>query len=188
MAQRDIYQTLEDRNNIDFVENNGPFCCKRTDAWLGKGFYFWEYHIENAHWWGEKSYRNNYIVCKANYVFDNMTCYDLVDNYENRTQLREIEKKLAEDDNYPPPYTVPRIIAYMKYIGIFHYQAIRIVGEQVKKVNSTYSKAIPFQSKSSTHYYETIPPIQVCFYDKGIIMLDQYAVVYSKYFDQDYCV
>ena len=33
-----VYQTLEDRNNIEYIETNGPFKCERPDACLGHGY------------------------------------------------------------------------------------------------------------------------------------------------------
>ena len=33
------FQTLEDMDNIDIVELNGPFPCTHKGAWLGYGCY-----------------------------------------------------------------------------------------------------------------------------------------------------
>ena len=54
-----LYQTLEDRSNIDYVEENGPFICRRNSAWLGIGYYYWDTFVDNAHLWGEKIYKKN---------------------------------------------------------------------------------------------------------------------------------
>jgi len=65
---RKIYQTLEDRNNPDVVENQGPFLCNRKDVWLGIGYYFWDSFIENAHWWGKEGARyKNYFICESSF-------------------------------------------------------------------------------------------------------------------------
>lgn len=37
---RIIYQTVEDRENPDYVEQHGPFICTNKNAWLGEGYYF----------------------------------------------------------------------------------------------------------------------------------------------------
>jgi hypothetical protein len=73
-----IYQTLENRGNLDFIENNGPFICKRNNAWLGTGYYFWESFIENAHWWGKEcnNYPNGYVICKAIYTENEEKCFN----------------------------------------------------------------------------------------------------------------
>lgn len=59
MKYTDIYQTLEDRQNYDDVEEHGPyFCCARDangipkngvkEPWLGEGYYFWDTRIADA--------------------------------------------------------------------------------------------------------------------------------------------
>ena len=49
MTECVIYQTLEDRDNYDEVEECGPFPCCSSNAWLGKGCYFWDDEIIVAH-------------------------------------------------------------------------------------------------------------------------------------------
>ncbi len=59
-----LYQTVSDRDNADYIEDNAPFRCERKDAWLGEGYYFWDTLIKNAHWWGEIAYNNEYVITK----------------------------------------------------------------------------------------------------------------------------
>lgn len=49
-----IFQTLEDRDNPDKVEQHGPYQSEMSH-WLGKGYYFWDRNITRAHWWGRKA-------------------------------------------------------------------------------------------------------------------------------------
>lgn len=37
--RKELYQTVEDRDNPDYVLENGPFKCI-SNAWLGDGYYF----------------------------------------------------------------------------------------------------------------------------------------------------
>ena len=55
MGVKKIFQTLEDRNNPDEVESQGPFICT-NNPWLGKGYYFWDTFLDLAHWWGTKAF------------------------------------------------------------------------------------------------------------------------------------
>ena len=48
MKLRKAYQTLENRNNPDQIEEQGPFLCNRKSAWLGEGYYFWDSFIEKC--------------------------------------------------------------------------------------------------------------------------------------------
>ena len=72
MKLRKAYQTLENRNNPDKIEEQGPFLCSHKNAWLGKGYYFWDSFIENAHWWGQKGarYKNGYVICESTFELD----------------------------------------------------------------------------------------------------------------------
>ena len=47
MGVKKIFQTLEDRNNPDEVESQGPFICT-NNPWLGKGYYFWDTFLDLA--------------------------------------------------------------------------------------------------------------------------------------------
>ena len=48
MGWKTIYQTLENRDNADEVERDGPFLCNRKNAWLGTGYYFGDTFVELA--------------------------------------------------------------------------------------------------------------------------------------------
>ena len=61
MKSANIYQTLEDRDNYEYVKKHGPlFCHERysngnlkkgiKEPWLGPGYYFWDTRIEDAQW------------------------------------------------------------------------------------------------------------------------------------------
>ena len=67
MKDTDIYQTLEDRQNYEDVEEHGPYFCYARYAngnpksgvkepWLGEGYYFWDTRIADARWWGDTVY------------------------------------------------------------------------------------------------------------------------------------
>ena len=43
MKLRKAYQTLENRSNPDQIEEQGPFLCRHKNAWLGEGYYFWDF-------------------------------------------------------------------------------------------------------------------------------------------------
>lgn len=58
MDRRTLFQAVKDLDNPDEIEQNGPFKCRREDAWLGEGYYFWDSFVELAHWWGRESLGN----------------------------------------------------------------------------------------------------------------------------------
>ena len=91
----DLYQTLEDKSNVDYVEENGPFICERRDAWLGRGYYYWDTFVDNAHLWGKKIYNSNnkdYMICLSKVEFSNENVYDL-DCPSTLLEFQILEKK-----------------------------------------------------------------------------------------------
>ena len=93
-----LYQTVEDRDNPEHIKSNSPFLCNRKDAWLGKGYYFWDTLIENAHWWGKTVYKNNdYVVLKFLCDSINIKCFDLHGNLEHLSYFNEVADILKKE-------------------------------------------------------------------------------------------
>jgi len=58
------HQTIEDQNNVDEVEKNGPIKAV-FKPYLGDGYYYWDNNIKAAHWWGSNNYGGNYMICES---------------------------------------------------------------------------------------------------------------------------
>ena len=121
------YQTLEDKNNVDYFEQNGPHKCTSGSSWLGFGYYFWDTEMEWAHNWGRSKYRE-YVIFQAKLRIDEST-FDLYGNVEHqRLALEwrsEILKKYLKTD--ASTLTVFNIIEYAKKWAKFDetYYSIR---------------------------------------------------------------
>jgi hypothetical protein len=179
---KEIFQTLENKDNPDYIEQNGPFQCDRKDAWLGKGYYFWESFIENAHWWGEKcpEYQNEYIICKAVYEYDNNKCFNLIDNKEHITIFKNSIELMKEQDMFQKnKTTVSQILHFLqKNIRLFNnFDACRVYGVYSKEKKSNYSLTVPFKT-NKPQYLDLCPPIQICFYKKNALNLHNYKIIY----------
>jgi hypothetical protein len=192
LAIKTVYQTLEDRGNPDYVENNGPFPCNRNNAWLGNGYYFWDSFIENAHWWGAEGtkYANGYFICKAYYDFDDSNCFNLIDNPDHFKMFNDSKKLMQEKGLFlENTTTVARIIEYLKNtLKIFNYQAIRVYGINSKSFNSPYSNRTIFDKKHNTKYLDSLPAIQICFFSKSSLNLREYTLIYPPEYSDDYLV
>lgn len=178
---RDIYQTLENRENADEVEKCGPFLCKRFNAWLGAGYYFWESFIENAHWWGNTYEKNGYFICKSKYNLDEK-CFNLVDNPEHITYLKEIIKFLKKQGLIEhDKTTISRVLNYIKDELSFldNYQSIRVLGLKSKSKSTHYSYTLPFLENKSS-YIDLNPAIQICFFSKRTALLEDFHIIYPE--------
>lgn len=178
-----VYQTLEDRDNLDKIEQEGPFLCVRSDAWLGMGYYFWESFIENAKWWGEKNHlEKGYVITQAHYTNDEDKCFNLIDNPEHLRSFNEVIELLRKDGLYiPTKTTVSRIIMFLRSIDKFPYNATRAKGENCKSPSSKFSITTIFNQKFPAIYLDSLPAIQVCFYRKGEpLNLSKYKIVFPE--------
>lgn len=92
------YQTIEDRNNPDEVEENGPIPGV-YHPWLGDGYYFWDGFIANAHWWGKAHVRKEYMICKASIAVEDDYFLDLHGNPEHMQYFSKTLKLIADELN-----------------------------------------------------------------------------------------
>jgi len=186
VTKKVVYQTLEDRENPDYIESDGPFPCKRLNAWLGEGFYFWDTFIENAHWWGSEgaNYNDGYVICKSECDFTDEKCFDLVGNTEHILEFAKAIKLMKEKGLYNDQTTVARIIYHLKdVLKMFNYEASRVYGVKSKLLNSKFSACINFLP-SKPQYLDILPAIQICFYKKKSLNLRNYKIVFpDEYID-----
>lgn len=190
MTKLTVHQTLADWNNPDYVEENGPFKSTNSAAWLGVGYYFWDTHIELAHWWGDVGYHGNYMVCRAKATLDE-SCWDLHGIGEHRIEFKLICDEIVKSGvSTKEKLLVPQVIEFLKKRGKFLYSAIRALG-----MNSIWDKSpltdehllfrMKFVEKSSVHL-DIHPPVQLCLVDKKSLSLQKYKVVYPNEYSEFY--
>ena len=182
----DLIQTLQDFENPDEVEADGPFKCTDKSAWMGEGYYFWDTHIELGHWWGKHRLRaTRYIICTAEGTLDN-SCWDLHGNGRHRLEFRRIcetisTRSKAEIKNL----TFPNVIEFIKQHGQITYEAIRAEG--VDSINiENFHLRLSFVPNNKA-YFDVHPPVQVCLIKKKALSLRNYKIVYPvEYTSEQY--
>lgn len=182
-----VYQTLENRGtHLRELEANGPYPCNWENSWLGDGYYFWDTFIENAHWWGDKvrKFSKGYIICEATCYFNDSECLDLHGNLEQLKQFKEAftlaKKNKLVDDNT----TIKNFLAKLRgeLESFQKYTAIRINAIKSKNYTSIYSINLLFE-KDRNQFMEVIPAIQICFYNKNSLGLNNYRIVFPEEFE-----
>lgn len=176
-----IFQTLEDRNNVDYVEANGPFPGNVRDRWLGKGYYFWDTLEESAHFWGRVAYENNgkeYIIARSEVMLP-------PDRVLNLLEPEDLVKFAAWRDVYAATFpgtkvTVERVLEHARNIMGRKFPYVAIKAEFKDSINSRkYQDRISPNGKA---YLDLKPAVQICICDKAIIGKDNFKVIYpSKY-------
>lgn len=184
MKNRKLYQAVEDRDNPDEIEQKGPFLCKRKDAWLGQGYYFWDSFIELAHWWGKTGYGDNYVICLAHCNAEFPHTYDLYNCPEHLKSFRMLSDKLAEE--FPDKQiTVCFVLEMLKAHSDFltEYQAIRAKSDNCWR----NVPCLPFIKRNHAHL-EMIPPIQICVLNKTFLIDGKYKIIYPEKYLIEGCV
>lgn len=175
---------MEDRSNIEEIENNGPFICKNKNAWLGVGFYFWDSNIESAHWWGKTSCHNNYIICKSQYDYNLEDFFDLVGNTEHTNELKQCAIILNKKSNTNA--TVSMTIEVLKRTTDFLEKFKAIRAYPIKFRNN--SEDFIFFNDNHKAYINLIPPIQICVFDKSFLYNNKFEIIYPEIYCKDFSV
>jgi hypothetical protein len=190
VANKTLYQTLEDRGNPDEIESEGPFPCNRKSAWLGNGYYFWDTFISNAHWWGMEGakYANGYIICKAESDFNAIECFDLVGVTEHILEFSRVIELMKKEGIYKKDTTVARVIFYWKdTLKIFKFKSIRAYGLKCKYPGSRFNSFILFNS-NKPQYLDFSPAYQICFFERKDMRLASFKIVFPLEYMDGYAV
>lgn len=180
-----LYQTLEDRNNPDEVEQHGPYKCTRKDAWLGDGYYFWHHFIDFAHRWGKVSYSGNYMICRQTaFIYGNPDILDLVGDVEMMDVINQYA--ITIEKAYKEPVLVKTVLMHMRRLGVLtEYKGVRIEGRESMAGGYNIKSHRLFFKDGYTSYFEMKPPVQVCVYDKSILD-DDFRVIYPDEYNLIY--
>lgn len=166
------YQTLEDRGNRDVVELDGPFECRRDNAWLGFGYYFWDTDIEWAHFWGKTAYGDeNYFVGNCEISLEH--CFDLVGSVQHRMALDEVIAVMKLENLINGPVVLTTVIEFMKQNNLFPYKLIR------SQDIPNRAKRLKF-NKFRKEYMILNQRVQICVIDKKDVLLSEFSVVYPE--------
>lgn len=183
-----IYQTLKDKNNPDEIEEYGPFPCRRPNAWLGDGYYFWDTFIDLAHWWGQKSLSNSYIVCEG-IIYKDHTCWDLHGDGSHLQEFEDICWEIVDSGiSSTEKLLVPQVIEFIKKKGQFKYKAIRALG--VDSITNWFSSGIELLkirfNSGKKPFLNLRPAVQVCLVDKQALSLQGFRIVYPDEYLESY--
>lgn len=167
------YHTLEDRNNVDHIEEWGPQQCTRINAWLGDGYYFWDGDIYWAHDWG-KNYSKGYLVFSGEILINENT-YDLVGNVLHKKEFYEVIN-IMKNEGYLKSLqnvTVAKVIEYLKrYIG-FEYNSIRAADYP----RSAFK--VSFGGKNGEFMYLN-ERVQICLITKKNLSLQSFRAIFPE--------
>lgn len=177
------YQTLEDRDNADEVERDGPYMCKSKNAWLTEGYYFWDDNIDFAKDWG-KVYRDRgciIIECKLNFS----RLLDLVGSTSSHKEFEQLFKVVQERGGNKDRWKFGDIVRFLREMnkkrsGVFPYEGIRVEDYPKTALRIYYSD-------KGQEFMLCGKRIQICLFAKNSLILPSgVRVVYpEKYVMED---
>lgn len=172
MRSRHLYQSVEDRGRVEYT----PIFCEAKDAWLGKGYYFWDSEIKDAHWWGQEHYNGFYVICQSKYDYDSLEYFDLLGNTDHRKYLFTFAEALI--NRYRKQYSVAETLELLKLIDksfLQNYKAVRALPESLEtKVRRLYF------DKNEKYFISNRTRIQMCVIDLGFLLEGEYVSVYHS--------
>lgn len=177
------YQTLEDRDNIDYVESDGPFQCKRGDAWLGHGYYFWDSNLQWAIDWGENSFKTKgkeFIVASCGIDLSKQ-CLDLFGSVADKLEFLRIVEVMKQSGKIKEHHRLilPNIIQFMVSNNIFPYKSIRSA-DYPKMQLRLYFSSNPDRGEFTILNQR----VQICVKQKKEVVLQPFKVIFpEKYLD-----
>lgn len=172
------YHTVEDRDNPDEIEADGPFKCTRRDAWLGPGYYFWDTRIMWAHKWGKDAYERkgyNYVICQAELDNSPSIMFDLFGNILHQEEFLQayllLKTQLDKSGKYP---LVSEVLHFLHKQNLMTYKSVR-AGD-----NGNEAYDIDFQPKRE---FMTIRQrVQICLFEKNGITLQNFQIVFPEHY------
>lgn len=177
----EAFQTLEDRDNIDLVEMEGPFSCNHKNAWLGRGCYLWDTRLDWALDWGDFAYISkgkNFIIGKC-WIDLNNDCFDLKGSVQHQFDFQEIVKTMIESKKIKreEEAIVPNVIEFMKMKGLFNFKSIRAFD-----MNNTKKFYFRFDRNSGKpkEFMTINQRVQICVLEKKGVILRPFKVVYPE--------
>lgn len=185
-----VFQTLKYKGTPEDIERDGPFICRWENSWMGTGYYFWETFLVNAHWWGKAHLNGNYIICEAEYTFDDEKIFDLSGgNPQHSADFDEYSKFLKKQGFIKDKVTtVSKVFQFLRtHIKGFNYEATRAYGVNSigEILHPEHIYRMPFELQLGA-YLDLRPAIQICFYTKSALNLKNYRVIYPDEFIDQY--
>lgn len=171
------YQTLEDKDNIDEIELDGPFACTHRGAWLGTGCYFWDTNFDWALDWGEIAYakkNKEFVIGQAN-IDLSKDCFDLFGVVQHQIDLTEcIEVMIASRKiKSAKDATISNLIQFMKNQGVFNYKSIRAA--------DMFRNVFRLKFRGDRPEYMIINQrVQICIIENKDVLLRPFSVIYPE--------
>lgn len=167
-------------------DKKAPFFCGHGQAYLGRGYYFWEDNLGYAMEWGGTRYKDNgkeYLVIEAMLECETDDFFDLVGVMAHIKFIVKVRDELARKKPALGGWPIGRIIEYLKqanldsagpFYGLFSYGMLRC-SDLIKR-----PRQILLFSSNQPSYLEGNPIYIICVTDKKYIVSGSQKLVHKS--------
>ncbi len=155
----------------------------KKNPFLGSGYYFWDYNIEMARYWGKNHYNNSYYIFQAEINCEENVMLDLVGNRRHIEWIIKLMQVFSSKNSNSARWSVGKFIEFLKeisqtdekYKDILPYKSIRAVDHRATIPNVQYSF-----DESSSSFITMNPRIIVCIIDISPATLTNFKLIETK--------
>jgi hypothetical protein len=121
--------------------------------------------------------------------FNTKDCLDLYGDLEQLKIFKEAYDLMLKNGVVNKDSTVKNFLEKLKgsTASFNTYKAIRVNGILSKSYNSIYAVNFLFE-KDKWQYFEMVPAVQICFFEKDALNLRNYKIVFPEYYIDGYYV
>lgn len=119
------HHTCKKDGGKEFVLNNAPFISPKTDRipFLGVGYYFWDYDLEQAKKWGVNHYNNSFYIIEAELDIPDAVFLDLAGNRQQMEYFVSLLQRFQKRGAHAQKWKFGEFIEFLKEFRKADYQA-----------------------------------------------------------------
>ena len=179
------YHTCKNTGNAEEITE--PFHSRHIEddekehKFLGSGYYFWDFHLTIAKWYGNTFYRRNYYIFQAEINAKEAVFLDLVGNRKSMVWFQKMYDRLSLDMPEINTWKIGTFVEYLKrrgteIEGFFPYKIIRVVDYKfAPKEKDTFKF-----TKQNTSYTNLNPVIIVCLTEINDDLVSDFKLIFEK--------
>lgn len=179
------HHTCKNRGNGEYLQRQGlPAALSEYDEkttknpFLGTGYYFWDYNIEMAKYWGKTHYYDNYYIFEADIPY-NDTMLDLVGNRQHMKFLIDLMYDFKEENEGSSRWEIGKFIEFLKQLvkeendpTIFPFQSVRAIDHFPKIFSQNHNF-----DESEKSFIDMNPRIIVCVIDANKETIQNFKLI-----------
>lgn len=181
------YHTFEDRSHPNDVRN-APFKSNDANAYLGRGYYYWERNLQLGKLWGGLHYYEKgkqYHVGESKLRCHRSIFFDLVGDMEQQEMLLTLSRLLAKKRPARHNWPIGKMIEFLKassfdpdseFFDKFNFKLIRAADDNFSKLKPEKTKFAEDQKS----FMELNPCYIICVLNTQDIVLGSILVVHSS--------